>query len=127
MHHHDEIMAGVDSTYNSVQPVLEELSLLQTRKKNINVTLDSMTAMREVKRLSYGLGSSTAEICRNLNTYYQIKEKLHYCEKYVEKVEQEIGKVEGEFKLMLEKELKKVNSENVSEVAKALNLIGKHS
>lgn len=60
MSHHDDIMAGLEATYSAVSPVLNELSGLQSHKQNVNLLLDSMTAIQEVKRLSYGLGSSTA-------------------------------------------------------------------
>ena len=98
MDHHDNIMHGVDETYSAVSPLLEQLSGLQSQKQNVNALLDSMTAIREVKHLAYGLGSSTAEKYRNLSSYYQIKDKIHYCDKHVEKVESEIKLIESEFK-----------------------------
>lgn len=60
MDHHDSIMTGVDEAYRAVSPVLKELSELQNQKQNVSALLDSMTAIREVKQLSYGLGSSTS-------------------------------------------------------------------
>lgn len=47
-----------------------------------------MTAIKDVKRLSFGLGSNPHEIYKNLVVYYQVKSKLYYCHKYVEKVEE---------------------------------------
>ncbi len=38
-----------------------------------------MTAIKQVKKLSYGLGNTASEIYKNLVTYYQIKDKLYYC------------------------------------------------
>lgn len=45
-----------------------------------------MTAIKDVKRLSYGLGNNPSEIYKNLTVYYQTKDKLYYCDKYIEKV-----------------------------------------
>lgn len=56
-----------------------------------------MTAIKEAKRLSYGLGTNPQEIYKNLVTYYQIKQKIFYCDKYIEKVEDEIIKVRNNF------------------------------
>lgn len=45
-----------------------------------------MTAMKEIKRLSFGLGTSSSEIYKNLVSFYQVKDKVFYCEKYVQKI-----------------------------------------
>ena len=45
-----------------------------------------MTAIKEAKRLSYGLGDDVGEINKNLQVYLLIRKKIYYCDQYVEKI-----------------------------------------
>ena len=62
-----------------------------------------------------------------MSVYYSVKNKIYYCEKYTEKVEESIHEIEEEYRRNFNSELVNTNSENISDVAKVLNLIHKHS
>lgn len=85
--------------------------------------MDSMTAIVEIKRLSYGLGADPKEINGNIETYYAIKGKVYHMDKFIERIEKQISDIEKEYQSIFDAQMGKNNSNNISEVSKVLQLI----
>jgi hypothetical protein len=60
--------------------------------------MDVMTSIIEIKKLSYGLGTEASEIYKSLETYYSIKGKVCYVDKFIQKIETQISEIEKKYK-----------------------------
>lgn len=56
---------------------------LKNRKANVQRIIDTATAIVEIKRISYGLGSDPREIYSSLESYYAIRDKVYYVDRFV--------------------------------------------
>ena len=56
MKYHRQITGTIETTYDQVKDVMKHMKDLKFRKKNVQSIIDCLTAILEVKRLSYGLG-----------------------------------------------------------------------
>lgn len=113
MNYHRDITDTIESTYNEVRDVMVHMKELKNRKKNVQVVIDSLTACVQIKRLSYGMGSEPKQICSNLQTYYQIKDKVYHMDKFIQRIEKQIGQIEGEYQSIFDTEMAKNNSSNI--------------
>jgi hypothetical protein len=80
-----------------------------------------------IKELSLSLKidniQSLTELYKGLVTFYDVKEKAKYCEKFVIEIEEEIVKIEEKYKKEFDEELTKKNSTNIKDLAKILEII----
>lgn len=113
MNYHRDITDTIESTYNEVRDVMVHMKELKNRKKNVQVVIDSLTACVQIKRLSYGMGSEPKQISSNLQTYYQIKDKVYHMDKFIQRIEKQIGQIEGEYQSIFDAEMAKNNSSNI--------------
>lgn len=57
-----------------------------------------VTSIIEIKRLSYGLGSTPSELVSNIRNFIQLKGKVLFCEKNIGVIEEELEKIREEYK-----------------------------
>ena len=54
-----------------------------------------MTAIKAIRNLSFnGLGENASQVYKNLAMYYSVLDKVYYCEKYTQKIEDNIKDIE---------------------------------
>ena len=54
-----------------------------------------MTAIKAIRNLSFnGLGENAGQVYKNLSMYYSVLDKVYYCDKYIEKIEDGIRDIE---------------------------------
>lgn len=66
IHYHQDITGTIGKTFRQVSDIMEHMKELKNRKKNVQKIIDTATAIVEIKRISYGLGSDPKEIYNNL-------------------------------------------------------------
>ena len=59
---------------------------LKNRKANVQKIIDCATATVEVKRLSYGLGNDPKEVLGSSESYYVVKDKAKFVDRFIDRV-----------------------------------------
>jgi hypothetical protein len=86
MHYHKDITGTIGKTFRQVSDIMEHMKELKYRKMNVQKIIDTATAIVEIKKISYGLGSDPKEIYSNLETYYAIRDKVYYVDRFVDRI-----------------------------------------
>jgi hypothetical protein len=66
IHYHKDITGTISKTFRQVSDIMEHMKELKNRKMNVQKIIDTTTAIVEIKKISYGLGSDPKEIYNNL-------------------------------------------------------------
>lgn len=66
MAYHKDITGTIGKTFRQVSDIMEHMKELKYRKMNVQKIIDTATAIVEIKKISYGLGSDPREIYNNL-------------------------------------------------------------
>ena len=57
INYHNDITNTIQNTYKTVYDIMLYMKELKNRKKNVQLTIDCMTSIQEIKKISYGLGA----------------------------------------------------------------------
>lgn len=66
MHYHKDITGTISSTFRQVSDIMIHMKELKYRKANVQKIIDCSTAIVQIKKISYGLGTDPKEIYNNL-------------------------------------------------------------
>jgi hypothetical protein len=127
MHYHQDITGTIGRTFRQVSDIMVHMRELKNRKVNVQKIVDCATAVVEIKKISYGLGNDPKEIYNSLESYYAIKDKVYYVDKFMDRIETQIAEVEKEYQATFDAEMTKNNSSSITELSKVLQLIRKHT
>jgi hypothetical protein len=86
MHYHKDITGTIGRTFMQVSDIMVHMKELKNRKMNVQKIVDCTTAIVEIKKISYGLGNDPKEIYNNLESYYAIKSKVFYVDKFIDRI-----------------------------------------
>lgn len=119
----EDLRKEIEQIYKRSEATLGQINQLKRKKENIERLIDCVTSVLELRRIAKNLGGTPEEVCTNIKTFYEVRDRTVYCERLIAKIEEDIKQAKITYKELFDKEAKLSNSDKIGLYSKILNLI----